>query len=52
MLIKFTTVSEAIYKKHNLDKVHQIKLKFVVRFILTSLLQRYELSKSKKLMAS
>jgi hypothetical protein len=32
--------------------VHQIKLKFVVRFILTILPQRYEMSKSKKLIAS
>jgi hypothetical protein len=32
--------------------VHQIKLKFFVYFILTILLQRYEMSKSKKMIAS
>jgi hypothetical protein len=32
--------------------VHQIELKFFVCFILTILLQRYEMSKSKKLIAS
>jgi hypothetical protein len=32
--------------------VHQIKLKFCVCFIPTNLLQRYEMSKSKKLIAS
>jgi hypothetical protein len=32
--------------------VHQIKLNFCVCFILTILLHRYEMSKSKKLIAS
>jgi hypothetical protein len=49
MLIKFTTVSEAIYKNHNLDMVYQIKLKFFVCFSLTLLLQQYEMSKTQKL---
>jgi hypothetical protein len=45
MLIKLTTVSEAININHNLDMVHQIELHFCVCFILTILLQRYKMSK-------
>jgi hypothetical protein len=39
-------------KNHNLDIVHQIELKFFVCFILTILLQPYEMSRSKKLIVS